>query len=690
MLPGEILVARLSGGATIVRFQEEKNGRVAVLLGRNKVARVPAERVMLATGVLAGEAGRFEEFCDSAKEVSGEIDLTEVWDVLTDEQEESSLADLADLYWPASPGAVELTGLLLCLERSSDLFASDGAKYRPRTRDDLEALLARRRREAKNARDAQDLVEALSAGGLPDAMSNHQRSLIEILEGYAVHGEELPRRQAARELVQASSPQTRDLQRACFEMLVTAGVFDPDEFLDLRRAGIRTDFPAQVLGEARAASGAATRGPEREDLTHLDTFTIDDEETVDRDDALSLEMRESGYRLGVHIADAAALVPREGAVDREADRRMSSLYLPERTIPMLPDDLTRGAGSLDPGEERMGVSLLADLTEEGEVTSWRVVRSTIRSAAALSYEQVDALLQSDGPRRATIEGLHRLAEALRRKREERGAINLDQPEMNVKVRETGEIEVSLRDRSSPGNQMVAELMILCNSLLARYCWENGLPAVYRSQRRPDLSGLPDVSTVDERAAPIMNRFNTARRMQAARVSTKPMAHDGLGVSAYLQATSPLRRYPDLVVQRQVGGFLASGKLAYAPAEVESVAQRAELQTREMSGIEAGRKRYWFLKYLEGSRMGGADPSTGSGQALSTGPGQALSTGPGQDLFEAVVLDAGGRRTALLELLEFPFRCRAELPRSVAAGEIVTLRLQGVDLWRRVGLFVHAP
>ena len=653
----------------MVRFQEEKNGRVAVLLGRNKVARIPAERVMLATGVLAGDAGRFEEFCDSAREASGEIDLTEVWDVLTDEQEESSLEDLADLYWPASPGAVELAALMLSLERTSDLFVSAGARYRPRTREDLADLLAKRRREAENARDAQELVEALSEGRLPEAKSPHQESLIEVLMGYAVHGEELPRRQAARELVQASSPPTRDLQRACFEMLARSGVFDQDEPLELRRAGLRQDFPPQALEEARTVAAAAARGgPEREDLTHLDTFTIDDEETVDRDDALSLEALESGYRLGVHITDAATLVARGGHVDREADRRMASLYLPERTIPMLPDDLTRGAGSLDPGEGRMAVSLLAELTGEGDVASWRVVRSTIRSSAALSYEQVDARLQSGGPRRATIEGLLRLAEALRRRREERGAVNLDQPEMNVKVRETGEIEVSVRDRSSPGNQVVAELMILCNSLLARFCSENGLPAVYRSQRRPDLSDLPDLSAVDERAAPVMTRFNTARRMQAARVSTEPMAHDGLGVSAYLQGTSPLRRYPDLVVQRQVGGFLASGKPVYAPAEVESVAQRADLQVREMSQIEAGRRRYWFLKYLEGERMP---------------PG-------GPDLFEAVVLDTGGRRTALLELLEFPFRARAELPRSAAAGEVVTLRLQGVDLWRRVGLFVHRP
>ena len=297
-----------------------------------------------------------------------------------------------------------------------------------------------------------------------------------------------------------------------------------------------------------------------------------------------------------------------------------------------------------------------------------MVPSTIRSAAALSYDEVDELLQTGGPRRPMIEGLCGLADALRRKREERGAVNLDQPEMNVKVRASGEIAVSVRDRSSPGNRIVAELMILCNSLLARFCSENGLPAVYRSQRRPDLSDMPALSGLDERAAPVTTRYSVARRMQAARVSTEPMAHEGLGVSEYLQGTSPLRRYPDLVVQRQVGGYLADGKGPYAPDEVGSVAQRAEVQIRELSRIEEGRRRYWFLKYLRGARLP---------------PG-------GSDVFEAIVLDNGGRRTALLELLEFPFRTRAELPRSVAAGDVVTLRLQGVDLWRRVGLFVHAP
>ena len=123
-----------------------------------------------------------------------------------------------------------------------------------------------------------------------------------------------------------------------------------------------------------------------------------------------------------------------------------------------------------------------------------------------------------------------------------------------------------------------------------------------------------------------------------------------------------------MAQRQVGRFLAEGKPAYGPEEVESLAQRAEVQLRELSRIEEGRRRYWLLRYLEDARM---PPS-------------------GPDLFEAVVLDTGGRRTALLELLEFPFRVRAELPRATAAGEIVTLRLQGVDLWRRVGLFVHVP
>ena len=133
---------------------------------------------------------------------------------------------------------------------------------------------------------------------------------------------------------------------------------------------------------------------------------------------------------------------------------------------------------------------------------------------------------------------------------------------------------------------------------------------------------------------------------------------------------PLRRYPDLVMQRQISHFLSAGKPFYPTESVASVLQRAEVQLRELSRLEEERKRYWFLKYLQQSRLEGPDTPEDSA------------------LFPAVVLENEPRRKALLVLADFPFRVRAELPHTCTPGDTVTLRLHGVDLWRRLGDFVH--
>ena len=405
--------------------------------------------------------------------------------------------------------------------------------------------------------------------------------------------------------------------------------------------------------------------------------TIDDEDAEDRDDALSLEVQAegtdpvaSGYRIGVHIADAGALIPQGGAIDREADRRMATVYLPERTIGMLPPGFSQRVGSLDPGEARLSISVLATVEPSGEVTEWEVTPSAVRSRAALSYDDVDqALMDAGSSWHKMLSGLSQVARAWRGKREAAGAINVDQPEMAVRAHPSGHVEVKILERASPARQLVSELMILCNSLLAEFCGREGLPAVYRSQASPDLDALG----YDPRAGPQgpLQRYLLLKRLTPAGLTVTPAPHGGLGVPAYIQASSPLRRYPDLVMQRQISHFLGTGQTLYETDRVESVGQRAEVQLREVSRLEDERKRYWFLKYLEQTRLD------------ETGPAGDL------DLFAATVLENEARRRALLELTEFPFRLRAELSPASAPGDTVTLSLQGVDLWRRFGHFVQA-
>ena len=692
MQPGEVVVARLARGASLVRFVEQAQSRVTVALGRNREARLPHDRILLWTGTVAASHEELEELRLKCEDLASDIDLSELWEVAGDEAAPVSLDSLAELYWGSAPDAAHRAALTLHLERGSDYFVHGKDGYTTRPRASLEEIQARRRREAESEQAAASLMQSLSKESLPEQMTRPQEDLLQHLRDYAIHGEDSARSSTARGLVQTVSEATKDLQRQCFEMLAASGVFSPDEPLELHRAGIREKFPKDAVAESDSIElEGLLADPVRRDLTALAAITIDDVEAEDRDDALSLEVEEAdpdsssgGFRIGIHIADGGSLIPQGGAIDREADRRMASLYLPERTIGMLPPGFSRRVGSLEPGENRVSVSLLVHVTLSGEVSEWEVTPSVARSQAALTYEDADRAIEDESsPWHRMLSHLNRAARALRHRREAAGAVNIEQGEMAIKVEPSGEVQVRVLQRTAPARQMVAELMILTNSLLAEFCRRERLPAVYRTQAASNLSDVtgtevpkgpvpPAPAPSESGAEGALRRYLITRRLLPAEVDIIPARHHGLGVPAYIQGTSPLRRYPDLVMQRQISYFLTSGKPFYPSDAIESVVQRAEVQLREVARLEEERKRYWFLKYLQQSRLEGTQSENGP------------------ELFHAVVLENEPRRKALLELAKFPFRTRAELPRAYMPGDTATLKLQGVDLWRRAGYFVHVP
>ena len=671
MQSGEVVVARLGRGADVVRVLGATSSRVTVALDGGRQAHIPHERVIMETGLVVSGEEETEEFRQRCHALSAEIDLSDAWEVGSDGPAQIGLDSLAELYWGPSPDDAQRVALLLHLEKDQDHFLPAKAGYTVRTRASVEEIQRRRERQSEEATAAESLMRSLSLGQLPQRLTRDEEALLEHLRGYAVHGKEYSRSSIAQELVKMAAGATRDLQQRCFELLVDAGVFSPDEPLELHRAGITQGFSEEALTEAESINlGILLEDPLRADRTALPAITIDDAETEDRDDALTLEVAErssSGLRIGIHIADIGALVPHGGAMDAEADRKMATLYLPERAIGMLPPNFSRRVGSLDPEQQRLAVSLAVDVTASGEVSGWEAHPSVIRSHAALSYADADSALKDPGsPWHTTLLALDRIAQAWRRKRQREGALTIEQDELSVKVKSSGEVEVKVLKRSAPSRRLVAELMILCNSLLAEFCREAGLPAVYRTQSAPDLTDVPS------EAQGALKRYLVTRRLLPAELDTVPAPHRGLGVPSYIQVSSPLRRYPDLVMQRQISHFLISSEPFYPAESITSVVQRAEVQLREIARLEEERKRYWFLKYLQESRLEGPSSRRDS------------------DQFDAVVLDHAAGRTALLELTDFPFRVRALLPPTNEPSDTVTLRLQAVDLWRRVPLFVHAP
>ena len=288
----------------------------------------------------------------------------------------------------------------------------------------------------------------------------------------------------------------RDLQQLSVELLEQAGIFSPDEPLELERAGIPDEFPAAVLSEAAAVDLTPALGdPARKDLTGVPTLTIDDAGAQDRDDAISLEIERPdslhdgvSYRLGLHIAHAGSLICRGSALDQEADRRMGTVYMPDRKIPMLPAQVSSELGSLVPGERRVALSVLVRVSESAEVLSWEIVPSVVRSQVALSYDEANGAIDDvEHPWQHVLGHLDRIAGELRRRREAAGAINLERPEMLIEVTKSGAVGVKVVSRSNQARLMVSEFMILCNSLLAEYCRSNDLPAPYRTQAVPEPS-----------------------------------------------------------------------------------------------------------------------------------------------------------------------------------------------------------
>ena len=663
MEQNEVIVVELQAGPRLARFVEEKGRRVRVGIGRNREARLPSDRVLLETGLSAENFDLIERMGTGAEAVADSLDLEEVWEVVCDDGLPLTVKDIGELYWGEEPSPQRSVGVLLNLHRDGLLFTRDGDHYVPKSREEVADEIERRERADRRAADAANLVAAVREGRLPDGeLSASQNEILDRVRGLAIYGEDYPRANSAKQFMEdAEVVGIRNPRRAAFETLVKLGLMGEDEPIDLARAEISDEFSDAALAEADALDPMAPLADSyRVDLTGVQSFTIDDADTRDRDDALSIELtHDNTFRVGIHITDVGALIEPGSALDGEADSRISSLYLPERTIHMLPPALSADKGSLNPGELRAAISVLVEFDASGDFIIGRDAKpSVIVSDFALSYDEADAAIADEThPLHGDLATLHKLARTLKRVRDSRGALNFDRDEMNVKVDADGEITVSVSPRSAPSRSLVQEFMVLCNAILAEYCAGRGLPAPFRSQTLPDVSDI----TAQVPDGPLRWHM-IGRRMLAAKVSAVPAAHGGLGVRAYTQATSPLRRYPDMIVQRQISNYLRRGETLYDTDAVTSIAHRADLQIREMSRIENRRRLRFFLKWLDARRR-----ETEAGGKDSVHP--------------AAVLENPINRAATVELLEWPFRSRAALPNGVKPGETVNLKLHGVDLWR---------
>jgi exoribonuclease-2 len=366
------------------------------------------------------------------------------------------------------------------------------------------------------------------------------------------------------------------------------------------------------------------------------------------DDGVSLVFREDGTRqLGIHITDVTSLVPFGSVLDQEAYERGSSLYFPDLKVPMLPNLLSSDLGSLSPDAPRLALSMLFEVGRDDSLGQVELVPSVVQSRGKLSYEQVDEILENPGdPRHSEMKSIHGIAEAHWMERLQAGAIDVEHPDRRILVGEEGDVSVELLSNNSASNLLVSEMMVLANVAIARFCDENEIPVVYRVQKAPDLS------KVAEEENEILRRYRVLRQMSRANLSEEPGLHGGLGVSPYCQATSPLRRFADLAVQRQLMAFLQDEPLPYSAEEVRTKLLQSGEQLRTQIQLERKRERYWLYKHLQDQK------------------GQS---------FEALVLDVLDRELHV-EVVDYAFQTRIKPARPVEPGDRIEIKLVRSDPW----------
>ncbi|MBQ7885448.1 MAG: ribonuclease R [Clostridia bacterium] len=398
---------------------------------------------------------------------------------------------------------------------------------------------------------------------------------------------------------------------------------------------LRTTFDDDVLAEADQCRPAElSDDPERTDLRGLLSFTIDGSDAKDFDDAVSIEQLENGLvRLGVHIADVGHYVPQGSLLDREAYLRGTSVYFPGKVLPMLPEQLSNGVCSLRPGEDKFTMSALMDIDEHGNVVHTKLLRTITRSKARLVYDDVNALFDGDRVQKekmaqveAALEDMRALARRIRRKRQAQGAIDFDTDEPKFVLDEQGEpVEIAKRARGE-AELMIEDFMLTANEAVARFAKSRGVPLLYRVHEKPDpekldtlksfLEGIGvDTRGIRHQAAPgdiraVLERTRETpeftvvsmlalRSMQKARYDVSPLGHYGLAMEDYCHFTSPIRRYPDLVVSRALTAVLKGERPSLHGDALADAAMRSSDCERAAVDAERAADKLMMARFMHG-------------------------------------------------------------------------------------------
>ncbi len=574
----------------------QQKGRLALLTENNRQVNCSEKRLShIGSACLDMTLPKFDivnqlkKIAQNRQSLSEGINVPELWEVLHEESGDIDMEAMTSFCFQPPLTSDHEAAVFRAFFRNNLYFKLANSLFIPYTPEQVE----RKKRQLQEAKKKELLL--LEGAAWLSSMTNSQEpslslpktEIIDVLKDYYLFGKDAIEASLARQILKKAGLATPDL---LFGIFVNAGIWNRDENIEKLRLEIPETFSEKVLAQAEQllrTHSEIYNDPKRTDLTHLPLITIDGQSTLDYDDAISLETTEQGYRLGIHIIDVSAYIQPDDPLDIAARNRGSSIYMPDDKIPMLPCILSDELCSLKQDQLRPGISTMVEMNRFFEILDVQVIPSVIKVHEQMSYG--DANLNNGKADPVTT--LYRIANQLREKRLKAGAVQITLPEVNVWIDDNGQIQYSKIDRENPSRMLVSEMMILANTLMAKFLSDNSMPGVFRCQAPPKQRIFTGIETG------LMANFQQIKQLNRAEIATRAEPHSGLGVPAYVTATSPIRRYHDLLTQRQIKAALGMGE-AYSPRKLEEILYMVSQPIANASRVQSSRKRYWLIKYLE--------------------------------------------------------------------------------------------
>ncbi|KAH0465274.1 hypothetical protein IEQ34_005377 [Dendrobium chrysotoxum] len=384
-------------------------------------------------------------------------------------------------------------------------------------------------------------------------------------------------------------------------LLIDVGYFPIHVNLDLLKFNISTEQREEVLLAAENLLTTSTDVDEgiRKDLSSLKVYAIDVDEADELDDALSaVKLPDGKIKVWIHVADPACLVEPRSIIDREAMRRGTSIFLPTATFPMFPEKLAMEGMSLLQGKLCKAVSVSVTLHQDGSIADYTICSSIIRPTYMLTYESASELLHLGLEEEAELRILSEAASLRLQWRRNQGAIDTTMIEPRVKVVNPDDpeplINLYVEDQSDPAMRLVSEMMILCGEVVATFGSTHNIPLPYRGQPQSSISAFAFAHLPE---GPVRSSAYV-RIMRAAEMDfKKPIRHGILGIPGYVQFTSPIRRYIDLLAHYQIKSFLRGESMPFSSGELEGIQCLVNLHVKVAKKLQSSSLRYWLLEYF---------------------------------------------------------------------------------------------